>query len=93
MTKVPAEPAGAIVKGLSSGEARERLRRTGPNSLPATRRKGPVRRFLLQFHSPLIYVLLVSAAVTTVLGDHVDAAVILGVVIVNAIVSHQANIR
>lgn len=52
-----------------------------------------MRRFLLQFHSPLIYVLLASAAVTAVLGERVDAFVILGVVAVNAVVGFAQESR
>ncbi|MEO3826491.1 HAD-IC family P-type ATPase [Actinomadura sp. B10D3] len=80
-------------QGLGSGEAAARLDRHGPNVLPAARRRRPVLRFLLQFHSPLIYVLLVSAVITALLGEHVDASVILGVVIVNAIVGFVQEAR
>ncbi|RKS73010.1 cation-transporting ATPase F [Actinomadura pelletieri DSM 43383] len=79
--------------GLASSEAAERLGRDGPNTLPAARGRGPVTRFLLQFNSPLIYVLLVSAAVTALLGEHVDAAVIGGVVLVNAVVGFVQESR
>ncbi|MDJ0513691.1 MAG: cation-transporting P-type ATPase [Methyloceanibacter sp.] len=73
-------------RGLSSGEATARLERYGPNRLPDVERRGPLRRFLLQFHNLLIYVLLAAAALATAIGHPVDAAVILGVVILNAIV-------
>ncbi|MFI0353279.1 HAD-IC family P-type ATPase [Actinomadura sp. 9N407] len=82
-----------IGRGLTSEEAAARLVAHGPNTLPVARRRGPVLRFLLQFHSPLIYVLLVSAVITTVLGEHVDASVILGVVLVNAIVGFVQEAR
>ncbi len=81
------------VAGLKSDEARARLTREGPNTLPAARGRGPLVRFLLQFNSPLIYVLLVSAAVTALLGEHVDALVIGGVVIVNAVVGYVQEAR
>ncbi|TMQ80793.1 cation-transporting P-type ATPase, partial [Actinomadura soli] len=84
---------GDPAKGLTSGEARARLERDGPNTLPAARGRGPVTRFLLQFNSPLIYVLLVAAGVTALLGEHVDAVVILGVVIVNAVVGFVQESR
>ncbi|MDM7322772.1 MAG: cation-transporting P-type ATPase [Gammaproteobacteria bacterium] len=72
--------------GLSSDEARTRLKRYGPNRLPPPRKRGPLLRFLLQFHNPLIYVLLASALVTFGLGYLIDASVILGVVLINAII-------
>ncbi|MCM0020425.1 MAG: HAD-IC family P-type ATPase [Tagaea sp.] len=72
--------------GLTSGEAAERLRRFGPNRIAGPARTGPVVRFLRQFDNVLIYVLLASAAVVFALGHEVDGAVILGVVLINAIV-------
>src|ERR687891_2237631 len=47
--------------------------RVGPNVLPSLRRHGPLVRFLLQFHHPLVYVLL-AAAVTALLAEVVDAS-------------------
>lgn len=72
--------------GLSEAEATRRLELYGPNQLRPPQRRGPALRFLLQFHNVLIYVLLVSAAITATLGHVVDTSVILGVVIINAIV-------
>ncbi|MEZ5116449.1 MAG: HAD-IC family P-type ATPase [Candidatus Nanopelagicales bacterium] len=72
--------------GLTGSEAAERLERFGPNVLPRLERHGPVVRFLQQLHNPLIYVLLGAAAVALALGDTVDASVILGVVLVNAVI-------
>ncbi len=42
--------------------------------------------FFRQFKSPLIYLLLVAAGIAAVLGEHADAAVIVGVLLTNAIV-------
>ncbi len=72
--------------GLGADEAARRLERAGPNRLPAPRRRGPLVRFLLQFHNILIYVLLGSAAITAAMAHWVDTAVIVGVVVVNAII-------
>jgi potassium/sodium efflux P-type ATPase len=72
--------------GLSSEEARRRLARHGYNELTAKKRSELVR-FLLQFHSALIYVLLASAFVTSfLLGKMVETFVILGVVLLNVII-------
>jgi cation-transporting P-type ATPase F len=70
--------------GLSSEEAASRLERYGPNSLTPKKQTGPFLMFLLQFHQPLVYLLLASAAVTGFLGEWVDSWVIFGVVLVNA---------
>lgn len=80
-------------KGLTSKAAAERLGRFWPNVLPKFRRHGPVIRFLLQFHHPLIYVLLAATAVTAGLGESVDVGVIFGVVLVNAVVGFMQESR
>lgn len=72
--------------GLSEAEVRERRTRFGRNVLPQPRRRGPLVRFVRQFHNPLVYVLLIAAAVTVVIGHGVDAVVILVVVLVNAVI-------
>ncbi len=58
----------------------------GLNVISEKRKQGPLLRFLLQFHQPLIYILLLAAVVTGVFKEWVDSAVILGVVVINAIV-------
>ncbi len=75
-----------VSRGLTQNEAMDRLQRFGPNVLPLIRRHGPLIQFLLQFHHPLIYILLAATIVTALLDEWVDASVIFGVVLVNAIV-------
>ncbi len=77
---------GVGAGGLDTAEAARRLQAHGPNELPAAEARSPLRRFLVQFHSILIYFLLAAAAAASVLGHIVDAAVIVAVVVVNAIV-------
>lgn len=72
--------------GLSQQEAETRIKTHGPNRLPEGPKQSAVRRFLLQFHNILIYVLLGSAAVTALLDHLPDTLVILAVVIVNAVI-------
>jgi Ca2+-transporting ATPase len=74
------------VRGLDQFEVQRRQRHFGPNAVSARKARGPVLRFLLQFHQPLVYILIVSGLVTAVLKGPVDAAVILGVVLINAVV-------
>jgi magnesium-transporting ATPase (P-type) len=77
---------GAAPGGLDAAEAERRRAEVGPNALPARKPTPAVLRFLAQFNNALIYVLLAGAAAAALLGHTVDAAVILVVVIVNAIV-------
>ena len=72
--------------GLTAKEVDQRLRHYGPNRLRPPPRRGPLRRFLLQFHNVLIYVLLAAAVIATLLGQWVDAGVVAGVVVLNALI-------
>jgi magnesium-transporting ATPase (P-type) len=71
---------------LSDDEAARRLAAVGPNRLPQAESRSALRRFLAQFNNPLIYVLLAAAVVTAALDHWVDTAVILAVVLVNAVI-------
>src|SRR5690606_41507913 len=50
------------------------------------RSDGVFKRFFKHFHDMLIYVLIGAGAITAVLGHWLDTAVILGVVVINAII-------
>ncbi|MBW3545261.1 MAG: cation-transporting P-type ATPase [Bacteroidetes bacterium] len=75
-------------KGLSRDEARQRLQKWGPNTITKTKQQPAWLRFLLQFHQPLIYILLVATVVTIILGEYLDAAVIFAVVFINAVIGY-----
>ena len=77
---------GSSPEGLGWDEARRRLESFGPNLLAREKRKGPLLRFLLQFHNLLIYVLLGAAGLTALLREWIDFFVILGVCVVNALI-------
>jgi len=73
-------------EGLSEQAAHRAMTEFGPNLLPPPKKRGPLRRFLAQFHNILIYVLLATAIVTGLLEHWVDTYVILAVVLVNAVI-------
>ena len=75
-------------EGLSQKEVEERLRLFGENSITAQKPISPLKRFLLQFHNPLIYILLVATAVTFFLEEYIDSAVIFAVVLINSIIGY-----
>ncbi|RDD96166.1 cation-transporting P-type ATPase [Paracoccus pantotrophus] len=72
--------------GLAHDEAARRLERFGPNELPPAARTHPALRFLAQFNNALIYFLLSAAVAAIALGHVIDGAVIVVVVLVNAVV-------
>ncbi|MCM1027364.1 MAG: cation-translocating P-type ATPase [Roseburia sp.] len=74
------------VRGLSAREAAARLSREGRNEMREARKKTAAESFLEQLNDPLIYVLLVAAAVSVFLGEISDAAIIGVVVLLNAVV-------
>ena len=77
---------GAGPEGLREVEAAKRLLRYGPNRPPEPPRRGPLRRLLAQFENVLVLVLTGAGVITLFLGHFIDASVIFGVVIVNALV-------
>ncbi|MCW5954296.1 MAG: HAD-IC family P-type ATPase, partial [Propionibacteriaceae bacterium] len=82
-----------IDKGLDENEVERRLAEFGHNRLTTQRGHGPWVRFLLQFHQPLIYILLAATVVTFALQEYVDAGVIFGVVLVNAVIGFVQESR
>lgn len=73
-------------RGLNSGEALARASRVGPNALAEPKRPAAWRSFVRQFGSALIGILFAAAALALVLGHYSDAAVILAVVVINAVI-------
>lgn len=72
--------------GLSRDEARQRLEIYGPNRLEELKRRPPLRIFLEQLANPAMAMLGVSAVVAVATGGMVDAAVIVGAVLLNSFV-------
>ncbi|MBU1057629.1 MAG: cation-transporting P-type ATPase [Proteobacteria bacterium] len=75
-------------KGLDQEEAGKRLGQFGANVLTAKQGQSGWMRFLLQFHQPLIYILIAAGVITAALQEWVDSGVIFGVVLVNAIIGY-----
>ncbi len=72
--------------GLSSHEAQQRLAHYGTNELKGKPSKSPIVLFLLQFNQPLLYILLIAGLIKALLGQWVNAGVIWGVTVINAII-------
>ena len=75
-----------VKRGLSAAEAAGRLKRDGRNEMQAARKKTPIESFFEQLNDPLIYVLIVAAVVSILLGEISDAVIIGVVVVLNAAV-------
>ena len=77
---------GSDRHGLSIKEAASRLKAHGRNQLPQPPKPNIILRFLRHFQNILIYVLFGSALITAALEHYIDTAVILAVVIANAVI-------
>jgi P-type Mg2+ transporter len=74
-------------EGLTSGEARSRLKTYGPNSFAPPRRGKGLFLFLSQFKSPLILLLLGAALLSYFLGSNTDAIIIFTIIFLSALLS------
>jgi calcium-translocating P-type ATPase len=85
---LPSDEVGArlevTTEGLSAREAAARLERYGPNSLKESKPPSNLEILVHQFTSPLIYILLIAAAVTVLIGKYIDSVVIALVLALNA---------
>ena len=78
--------------GLTSEEAKKRLRGYGPNALPERPAEPFSRKLLRQFQSPLVYILLLALLVDLLLwlyegarGVPLESLVILAILLLNAL--------
>jgi Ca2+-transporting ATPase len=71
--------------GLSEDEAKIRLEKYGPNKLTAKKKKNIFQLFVAQLQEWLIYILFAAVVVTLVMGEYIDATIIILVIITNAV--------
>ncbi len=72
--------------GLTAANAGERLRLYGENSLTAAKKRSDLSIFLEQFNNLPVGLLAVSALVALLTGGMIDAAVIIGVIMINGVI-------
>ncbi|MFO1020225.1 MAG: HAD-IC family P-type ATPase [Planctomycetales bacterium] len=72
--------------GLTAEEVTRRRNKFGPNLLPEKGATPLWVIFLRQFISPLVYILLVAAAVSLIVGEFKDAGFITAVLLINALI-------
>ena len=81
------------IEGLSNEEAKDRLIKYGPNKLKETEKAGPLKIFISQLIDVLILMLIIAAIASYIIGNHLDAVVILIVVIINSIIGFIQEYR
>lgn len=74
------------VGGLSSSEIALRTKHYGKNILAEEKKRTLLTRFIEQFKSPVIYVLLIATTVSLAIKEFSDAGFIMAVLLINAFV-------
>ncbi len=80
-------------RGLTAPEARARLEKFGPNELKLEKAVSPWSVFLGQFKNVLIIILLIATALSALIGELFDAALILAIVIFCALLGFFQEYR
>ncbi len=80
-------------QGLTAEEVARRYEIYGWNELPIKLGKPAWVRFLLQFHQPLLYILLIAGIVKAFLGSWTNAAVIWGVTVLTANIGYNQEAK
>ena len=79
---LPATPAG-----LTTEEARRRLRLYGPNSFVHESRFAALLSFFGFFRNPLVVILVIASGVSLALGEHIGGLIILAIVLFSVILN------
>ncbi len=80
-------------EGLSDEEALTRLKKSGVNKLLAEKKKSLFLMFFAQLKNWLIYILLGAVVITIFMGEYVDAAIILLVININALLGVVQEVK
>lgn len=72
--------------GLTSQQVKERIELYGQNILEKEKKKSLIKMFVEQFKDPMVVILIVGAVMSLVLGEWIDASIILFVLILNAFI-------
>ena len=83
----------ATPAGLTSAEAKQRLRTHGPNSLVGESRFAALTSFFSFFANPLVVILLAAAAISIVLGDPVGGSIIIAIVLLSVVVNFYVEFQ
>ena len=79
--------------GLSAKDVSQRLKEKGPNVLTQKEKTSLLVLFLFQFKDFMVLVLLGATLVSAALGEYTDAAVIIGIVMLNALLGFMQEFR
>lgn len=80
-------------QGLTDEEARRRLDTYGPNDTIGKKRSSGLVQFLRLFLNPLVALLLLASGVSAILGDRVNASIIMTIVLLSNILNFVQTYR
>src|SRR5215468_3882231 len=80
-------------KGLSSDEAQRRLAEFGPNEPAPAQRATVVKQLLLLFANPLVIILIIASLVSAMIGDVVNASIIIVIVLLSSALNFTQTAR
>ena len=72
-------------EGLSSAEVEKRLEQYGPNQLREAPRSGFLALLWAQLNNFVVILLIVASVISALLGDYVEAAAIMAIVVLNSV--------
>lgn len=78
---------GTTWNGLDEKEVKKRLENYGNNEIQEGKRKSLWIKFLQSFLDPMVLILLGATLFSLIIGDYIEGCAILGVVIINTIIS------
>lgn len=81
------------MEGLTTKDAEQRLARYGKNELKQHKKKSPVVLFLSQFKDVMTLVLLACTGISAFMQDWIEAVVMVGIVIANAVMGFVQEFR
>lgn len=84
---------GTSRKGLSSADAQERQQQFGQNQLEAGEKISAVKILLNQFNNFVVWILIVTTLISAFLGEYIDAAVILVILILIGVIGFIQEYR
>lgn len=73
------------LEGLTTKEVNTRLKQYGKNVLPKAKQKTFIQVFFEQFKNPIVYILLITMVLSFIIGEYIDGAFILFVILIDAV--------
>lgn len=82
-----------VEKGISASEAQNRTKQFGANIYEAQKQKSIWIMLLLQFKSPVVYLLIAAVVVTIYFKNYIEASAIAVVILLNAIIGFLMELQ